>query len=589
MPSAKVSWVGVGRNPFRITQNFKNLGSLCLWRSKSTQAASQEANFDLGDSTEIEDYGEVRPFDDIPGPKRSLQNLIAFYRRSEGLTKSYKNSEALFKEYGPIFKSNFTEDMVMVHILDPDDYKRVFRAEGKYPRRPLLDFWVEHRKRRNYFPGLVLLQGEEWQRVRKSIAPKMMRLKTVQENIDNFHAVTEDAIMRFTKLKEAGRGNGHIPDLEEELKKFSMESIGTVAFNTRLGLYQDPPPEKALKFIEAVDMFFVQTQKMMTSLPSAMMRRYIETPALKKFFKAADDIVDIGEYFVSNKMKELKEMSEKGIELSDEVVPVLTYLLTTQNLSLEEINGLAIDVIGGGVDTVAFNKDLIPAFLVNGIVIYSITKKCLYMRLPYNPQLLAILYQNNNGGQIALFKTATTLLWMMYHLGSYPDVQDQLYQEFERVVGKDGSITSNNIGKLSFLKACLKESMRLSCVLPGNGRVLDQDIVLSGYRVPAKTFIAMELYCTAHSEKYFKDAMEFKPERWLRENRDEYHAFANLPFGYGVRMCLGRRVAELEIYLFLCKLLQRFRIEYVGEELEPIQKLLSVPEKPVKVKLVDRF
>ena len=55
----------------------------------------------------------------------------------------------------------------------------------------------------------------------------MMRLKTVQENIDNFHAVTEDGIMRFTKLKEAGRGNGHIPDLEEELKKFSMESKTT--------------------------------------------------------------------------------------------------------------------------------------------------------------------------------------------------------------------------------------------------------------------------------------------------------------------------------------------------------------------------
>ena len=57
---------------------------------------------------------------------------------------------------------------------------------------------------------------------------------------------------------------------------------------------------------------------MMTSVPSAIMRRYIETPALKKFFKAADDIVDIGEYFISNKMKELKEMTEKGIEPSDE-------------------------------------------------------------------------------------------------------------------------------------------------------------------------------------------------------------------------------------------------------------------------------
>ena len=64
-------------------------------------------------------------------------------------------------------------------------------------------------------------------------------------------------------------------------------------------------------------MFLTQSQKVLFSVPSAMMRRYIETPALKKFFKAADDIVDIGEYFISNKMKELKEMTEKGIEVPD--------------------------------------------------------------------------------------------------------------------------------------------------------------------------------------------------------------------------------------------------------------------------------
>ena len=157
MLSAKICAIVVGRNPFRITQNVKSLGSLCLWCSKSTHAASQEANFDLGDSTEIGDHGEVRPFEDIPGPKRSLRNVIAFYRRSEGLRKNFRNTQALFEEHGPIFKSNLTGDMLMVHILDPDDYKKVFRAEGKYPRRLLLDFWVEHRKRRNYFPGILLL------------------------------------------------------------------------------------------------------------------------------------------------------------------------------------------------------------------------------------------------------------------------------------------------------------------------------------------------------------------------------------------------------------------------------------------------
>ena len=93
--------------------------------------------------------------------------------------------------------------------------------------------------------------------------------------------------------------------------------IGTVAFNTRLGLYQDSLSEKAVKFIEAVDAFMVQSQIMMSGV-STSLRRYIDTPALNKFFKASDDIIEIGEYFISNKMAELKKMTEKGIEASDD-------------------------------------------------------------------------------------------------------------------------------------------------------------------------------------------------------------------------------------------------------------------------------
>jgi len=64
----------------------------------------------------------------------------------------------------------------------------------------------------------------------------------------------------------------------------------------------------------------------------------------------------------------------------------------------------------------------------------------------------------------------------------------------------------------------------------------------------------MELYCTARSEKYFKDPLEFKPERWLRENKDENHAFSNLPFGFGTRMCAGMKSYCLKtLYNILCK------------------------------------
>ena len=130
MLSAKICAIVVGRNPLRITQNFKSLGSLCLWRSKSSQAASREASLDLVDSTEIEDYGEVRPFEDIPGPKRSLRNVIAFYRRSEGLRKNFRNTQALFEEHGPIFKSNLTGNILMVHILDQMITRKYFELKG---------------------------------------------------------------------------------------------------------------------------------------------------------------------------------------------------------------------------------------------------------------------------------------------------------------------------------------------------------------------------------------------------------------------------------------------------------------------------
>ena len=66
--------------------------------------------------------------------------------------------------------------------------------------------------------------GEEWKRIRQTIAPKVMRPKIVEENIDNFNAVSDDAIARFVKLKEACEPDDDIPDLEGEVNRFTTES-----------------------------------------------------------------------------------------------------------------------------------------------------------------------------------------------------------------------------------------------------------------------------------------------------------------------------------------------------------------------------
>lgn len=54
-------------------------------------------------------------------------------------------------------------------------------------------------------------------------------------------------------------------------------------------------------------------------------------------------------------------------------------------------------------------------------------------------------------------------------------------------------------------------------------------------------------------EGNYEDAAVFTPERWLKDDAKEYHAFASIPFGSGVRKCLGQNIAETMLSMLTTK------------------------------------
>merc|ERR1711860_311135 len=114
--------------------------------------------------------------------------------------------------------------------------------------------------------------------------------------------------------------------------------------------------------------------------------------------------------------------------------------------------------------------------------------------------------------------------------------------------------------------------------------------VIGGYQVPKDTTMVPVHYAMCMMDKYFKDPLEFKPERWMKSKdcpgaaapADKIHPFVQLPFGHGPRMCIGKRFAETEVMILFMKMVQNFRIEWNSpKELGIIQNVIAKPDSPL--------
>ena len=84
-------------------------------------------------------------------------------------------------------------------------------------------------------------------------------------------------------------------------------------------------------------------------------------------------------------------------------------------------------------------------------------------------------------------QTSHATQWALYLLARHPECQEKVLQEVSRVLAEDGSecVREKHLAHMPYVKGVIKESLRLYPVAPFLSRVLDKEITLNGYRVPA--------------------------------------------------------------------------------------------------------
>lgn len=136
----------------------------------------------------------------------------------------------------------------------------------------------------------------------------------------------------------------------------------------------------------------------------------------------------------------------------------------------------------------------------------------------------------------------------------------------------------------AYLDAVAKEALRVRTVIPGVGRVVqDQPFALNGYEIPAGMEINPSIHTMHMRADLYPEPRKFRPERFLGPDAPETYAW--LPFGGGTRRCLGASFAMTEMRVVLDRVLERANLTAADRTTAKVQfRLITLaPKSGVRV------
>ncbi|XP_061923535.1 sterol 26-hydroxylase, mitochondrial [Entelurus aequoreus] len=429
--------------------------------------------------------------------------------------------------YGPIYR----DGLKTVALNTPKLLEELLRNEEKFPRRGDMSFWKDYRDMKGFGYGPFTEEGESWYKLRTLLNKRMMHPKDSALYGSIINAVVADFIKRLYYVRRCSPTGDLVGNLANEFYCFSLEGISTVLFETRLGALEKEMPAGTQQFINSIAKMF--SNSLAVVVTPKWSRNLL--PYWGRYIDGWEGIFSFAKPLIDKKLEDIQRRLDNNEDVEGEY---LTYLLSNTDMSTKDVYGSVAELLLAGVDT-----------------------------------------------------TSNTLTWTVHLLSKYPPVQEKLHREVCTLSKENRSPSAEEVTRMPYLRAVVKEALRMYPVVPLNARVItEKSVAVGGYQFSKNTTFTLCHYAISHDEETFPEPFTFKPERWLRDGRERPNAFGSIPFGFGVRGCVGRRIAELEMYLVLFQIIRLFEIKpdpTVGE-VKCLNRTVLVPDRPLSIYLVDR-
>ncbi|XP_030572608.1 probable cytochrome P450 12d1 distal, mitochondrial [Drosophila novamexicana] len=481
---------------------------------------------------------QARPFSEVPRPNK-IKILRGFMPGGEFYDSSFLDfAITMRKRYGDLFIiPGFFGRPDFLAALNAKDIETVFRNEGIWPQREGLDSLVYFREkvRPEVFgelKGLIAAQNEGWGKFRSAVNPVFMQPRGLKMYYEPLSNINNEFIERIKEIRDPH--TLEVPaDFDQEISRLVFESIALIAFNRQMGIIRknrDNPD--ALRLFKSSRLIFQLSFKLDVQ-PSLW--KFVSTPTFRKLMRILNESVDISQRLI----EEARLEEERRLRSGDKSVnnSMMQRLI---NIDPKVAVVMGLDLLLAGVDA-----------------------------------------------------SSTFLGALLLCLSKNQDKQHKLRAELLRVMPtKETILDEESMKDMPYLRAVIKEALRYYPNGVGTFRNCATDVTLSGYNIPKGTQVLLGANALMKEEAYFPQADKFLPERWLRDPETNKKAgvtpFTYLPFGFGPRMCIGKRVVDLEMETSLAKLIRNFHVEFNYDASKPFKSLfLMEPAIPFRFKFTD--